>query len=29
MTDRSERTVRRNWELAKAFLRRRLDGAAQ
>jgi RNA polymerase sigma factor (TIGR02999 family) len=27
MTDRSERTVRRNWELAKAFLRRELDAA--
>jgi len=27
MTDRNERTVRRNWELAKAFLRRQLDGA--
>lgn len=29
MTDRSERTVRRDWELAKAFLRRELDAAAQ
>jgi RNA polymerase sigma factor (TIGR02999 family) len=28
MTDRSERTVRRNWELAKAFLRRELQSAA-
>jgi RNA polymerase sigma factor (TIGR02999 family) len=25
MTDRHERTVRRNWELARAFLRRELD----
>jgi len=28
MTGRSERTVRRNWELAKAFLRRELHGIA-
>jgi DNA-directed RNA polymerase specialized sigma24 family protein len=28
MNDCSERTVRRNWELAKAFLRRELHGAA-
>jgi len=28
MTERSERTVRRDWELAKAFLRRELDAAA-
>ncbi|HEX5122643.1 MAG TPA: ECF-type sigma factor [Rhodanobacteraceae bacterium] len=28
MNDSSERTVRRNWELAKAFLRRELQGAA-
>ena len=29
MTERSERTVRRNWELAKAFLRRELHGATR
>jgi RNA polymerase sigma factor (TIGR02999 family) len=29
MTDRSVRTVRRSWELAKAFLRRELDGATR
>jgi len=28
MTDRNERTVRRDWQLAKAFLRRELDGTA-
>jgi len=28
MTDRHERTVRRNWELARAFLRRELDAPA-
>jgi RNA polymerase sigma factor (TIGR02999 family) len=28
MTDRHERTVRRSWELARAFLRRELDAAA-
>jgi RNA polymerase sigma factor (TIGR02999 family) len=27
MTDRHERTVRRDWELARAFLRRELDAA--
>ena len=27
MTERNERTVRRDWELAKAFLRRELDAA--